>query len=373
MSFFAYITDFKHSCDSKNWIISRGSLMSIIALISIISFFPTTTLLHEISIPFSGGSVHRTAINFFDSKSYSHHPVILEANVDAVPFRKGYVSEPNGLYVPTRFDCLNVNGNVEWGVFFSRFYFYAVPSRWYACWQYHATLKSGLLLDIPALPLIDEEYRENVAVWDSALRARKKFIMMELGARWGTWASRAVTMLRQKNDIPHEILMIEMEVEYCKGAKEVMEANRIEMELVCSKATPDVVVLWASNKPYIDLLDVDIQTAEKQLFEDSRVMAVVEQKVKRLIVGTHSLAIHDFIEKKFSRWIVQENYSPAKDTHCIENLKMRNNKGEIDRKLFHVIFEKGCYHNSSIGPIVNHDGELILDNPRFSSGQKLFK
>ena len=55
----------------------------------------------------------------------------------------------------------------SWGGFG---YFYEVHSRWYACYLHYADVKSGSSLVSPTLPIIDDEYNEQVAVYQSGAR-----------------------------------------------------------------------------------------------------------------------------------------------------------------------------------------------------------
>jgi hypothetical protein len=110
--------------------------------------------------------------------------------------------EFTGLRVPAHLDCniFNTNGSS----FGNHYYFFEVPSRWQACRLHHAHLLSGLPFFAPMLPIVDDEYHEHVAVYHSVLRAvhvfrsqpQRAFVFGELGARWGTWGARAVSLAR---------------------------------------------------------------------------------------------------------------------------------------------------------------------------------
>ena len=138
---------------------------------------------------------------------------------------RGYITELNGLMVPVNYDCdYMFNDGKPWG---GHRYFFAVPSRWLlvACYYMHqAYVQSGLPLPVerPDLPIVDEEYSEHVSVFQSALRAKHNFVMAELGARWGTWTSRAAAFLRQVHPMmPHELLLTEANDVFCEAATHV--------------------------------------------------------------------------------------------------------------------------------------------------------
>lgn len=314
--------------------------------------------------------VHRPlAINYLDSKPYLHHPIIHEADLTPLPARDGLLLEPNGLYVPALFDCPMFNNDSIWG---STNYFHSVPSRWTACWTHYAAVKAALPLHIPQLPIIDEEYFEQIAVYDSVLRAKGKFIVIEMGARWGTWASRSVAMMRVRNPLPYEALVYESNPVHCKGIEDVMHVNNIEMKLRCHGVDAKSFVSWVTEQSHVDLLDSDVQGYERIFFTDPDVMTVINEKVKRIIIGTHNQTIHENTLRIFSRWKIQHAYTFSKNTACTNHMRKRTSTGDIDRSNLEIILRYGCYYNSSYGNIANWDGEIIADNPRFLSGKVLF-
>lgn len=233
-----------------------------------------------------------------------------------------------------------------------------------------AEMEAGLPWTIPKLPVIDEEYFETIAVYDSVLRAKGHFVVVELGARWGTWGSRAVAFLKHVNAMPYKILFVESLPLHCAGLKDVMSYNDIKYELKCEYANAELFAKWAPSVSHIDLLDVDIQGAEIDLFRDASVKKLVDLKVKRLIVGTHNPAIHEAMRKLFEGWIVQIDTPYSRNTKCVKDYLRSESK--VDRNVFDRLIQEGCYENSIYGKIANWDGELILDNPRFSNRDILF-
>eukprot|EP00966_Prymnesium_polylepis_P201879 4677246-Prymnesium_polylepis.1 len=139
------------------------------------------------------------ANNLIDGQVYPHHPVLLQVNrTRTYPLSADVLTEWNGLRVPTGFDCDNLNKWRAWGKYK---YFYEVPSRWTMCLNAEAALASGSRDWVPPLPIlrvVDDEYFEHVAVYQSVLRSHpdRELNVAELGARWGTWGSRAVAFLR---------------------------------------------------------------------------------------------------------------------------------------------------------------------------------
>jgi len=304
-------------------------------------------------------------MNLLEAVYYPHHPVMLQVDLNASLLEPEFISEWNGLKVPARFDCDNFNQGRHWG---NHYYFYEVPSRWYACYQHEANVRSGLPLEQPTLPFVDDEYHEQVSVYQSTLRAKGTYNVVELGARWGTWAARSIAMLRKRNPLPYNVLAVEADKGNCEGLKEVMQKNDIKHELVCDYATPRNLLAWTDRVDHIDLIDMDIQGAEVDMVNDPSVQETLETKVYRLIIGTHSPEIHEQMKEHFKDWIVILDVPYQPNLKCVSRYLRGNylakSKG---RFMWNKMIEKKCYTNSPRGKVANWDGELILDNPRFVS------
>ena len=46
--------------------------------------------------------------------------------------------------------------------------------------------------------IVDDEYHEQVAIYQSVLRARGHLVVGELGGRWGTWGARAIAFAKAR-------------------------------------------------------------------------------------------------------------------------------------------------------------------------------
>lgn len=308
-----------------------------------------------------------TALNIIENTFYVHHPVMAAVSREMVSFEKDYLTEINALKIPIHYDCDNLGGGKMWGAFA---YFREVPSRWYACWLHYASLKSGVPGWVPPLPLIDEEYFEQVSVYDSVLRAKQKYTIVEMGARWGTWGARAIAFLRKVNPMPYDILFVESMEVHCEGLREVMRKNNIYYDLVCDYARGPEFVAWAQNQPHINVLDLDIQGAEKEVLANEEVLQVLEDKVHRLIIGTHSEDIHTQMRSKFSHWVKVHDMPRSNTAECVK--KYFRTPPQSDRSNFEEVVKRQCYFQSSYGKIAQIDGELILDNPKFYEGETVF-
>ncbi|OLP99609.1 hypothetical protein AK812_SmicGene17808 [Symbiodinium microadriaticum] len=224
------------------------------------------------------------AFNPIDGKSFPHHPVMRQAAVGPYLVERGILTELNGLRVPVHFDCENLCNVSQWesksrgpsrcpyGTY--RYYHY-FPSRWHACHEHEAFLKSGFSHVHLHLPVVDEEYSEMVAVYQSALRARISFNIMELGARWAPWATRAIALLRLRNPLPYQLLAVEPGRVECAGTHRVLKLNGMHGRVLCTEADAALFLRLVSSIDHLDLLHIDIQGEEQQLLKDPEVLDVL--------------------------------------------------------------------------------------------------
>jgi hypothetical protein len=138
------------------------------------------------------------AFNLFNQTgSYQHLAIYSCVASKAFPFRKDALVDIAGLYVPVEYDCRNlVRGGGIWGTYD---FFTPIPDRWTRCLDHQYLLVKGVPEGhpvVPLLPVIDEEYPERAALMQMVMLAdatkQKEFVVVDIGARWGTWAARAV-------------------------------------------------------------------------------------------------------------------------------------------------------------------------------------
>ena len=291
--------------------------------------------------------------------------------------------ELNGLRVPAIFDCNPWNAN---GSRWSRHdYYYAVPSRWWACEELEAQIKAGISIVVPRPPLIDDEYVEHVAVRQSVLRARANgaFVMAEIGARWGPWGFRAAALARvaRPDLMPLHLHYVEPNQAACDGIHAVAKLNsfRAWTSVDCTLASARGFAAWAARHEHIDLVDIDIQGFEQYFVP--QIAPILQHKVYRVIVGTHGLMgnnaktpqnvtdrqthCHERVRAALQDWILVHELRPAKYYRCIQRYLRGNPSYPTSRFDWQSMQRKGCYQNTSFGPVAAWDGELILDNPRF--------
>ena len=104
-------------------------------------------------------------------------------------------------------------------------------------------------------------------------------------------------------------------------------------------------------------------------------MSTVSKKVYRLIIGTHSIAIHAEIKELFKNWIHISEVSHTTEACFGATLKyMRGDykSDSPDRFRWNELIQQGCYYDSPFGKVNQCDGELIFDNPNFVNREKAF-
>jgi len=294
-----------------------------------------------------------------------HHPIFQLIPRERYSVDKDILMELCGLKVPARFDCNNFNGGTYWGSYYD--YYEGISSRWVQCNEYRAMVDSGMRYITPALPIIDEEYVEQVSVYQSVARAKKHYIVIELGARWGTWGSRAIAFARKvRPDLKTDALFVETLPTFCEGLLQVQKLNDIKSTLFCENANSTKIKNWSSSFDHIDLMDFDIQGAEDYVIPELK--DFMDEKVYRVIIGTHSTPIHEKMKSVFKDWL------PVWELPC--NIEQHAKCIEKERKVknWEAIRAGKCYSPSDrYGPIMNWDGELIFDNPKFVSRHKRFR
>ena len=341
------------------------------------------------------------ALNWLDQDGeYFHSPVLATLfQGRRVRLRAPeFIVEFGGLLVPAGFDCDVFNENdanfehplfppdelypyARWAGAFPS-YFMSVPSRWISCWQQHAAAESGLRYIDEQLPAIDEEYPQYVSWAHSALRARDKFVGVELGARWGTWGARGVTVLRrdaeirQRDALPYSLLYVEPNSEHCTGLEQVHKLNGIQnFTLICDLARAEDIAAWVSQHSRVDIVDMDIESAEAALLLDAaehnkQLRRLLRERAARLVIGTHSAAIHANIRAALldEGWrllsetpFTECGFDPGASHGGIINrfLRPRGHKKSPE-----ALLDSGCYHEHPLfGPLAQYDGSLIFDNP----------
>jgi FkbM family methyltransferase len=208
------------------------------------------------------------------------------------------------------------------------------------------------------LPVPNEEYFEWVALLEAVMEARDSFTMIELGAGWGRWIVNGVAALRAQRGLPYYVVGVEPEPTHFRWMKQHLKDNDVDFRratlieaavarddgtvpfhvgeaadwygqriATLEEATParpprrrfrsmlrpryarpgdgrSVKLVHAVSVrsvlrelDRVDLLDVDIQSAEAEVLEPAR--DVLNERVKRVYVATHNPANEDRLRALF--------------------------------------------------------------------------
>jgi len=207
----------------------------------------------------------------------------------------------------------------------------------------------------PSNLILNEEYFEWIDLAEAAASAKNNFLMFELGAGYGRWCINAMIALKFLNPIPFHFIAVEAERSHFQFLKDYFSAHGLNLEehrlieaavdtleghALFHMGDPNVWygqcldsrklshrILNSLKNAYfnlrtvkkmdrrkevvrtitlnsiladyerIDLIDLDIQGAELEVLKAS--VDLLNQKVKRVHVGTHSKEIDRGLEELF--------------------------------------------------------------------------
>lgn len=181
-------------------------------------------------------------------------------------------------------------------------------------------------------PISDEEYWEWIDCLEAvnaAVAARRPFVIMELGARYGPWIARGVQAYRllAGRDAPWKAIGVEGDGIGYQWMQAHMALNDIAsspsrttvlrlLHAAVGVRDGDVVELsWEgggyrvktlslptllANYTSVDLLDMDIQGVELDACRAPGAMEALSRKVRRIHIGTHSHEIHRGLVQLFT-------------------------------------------------------------------------
>jgi len=290
------------------------------------------------------------AYNYVDFGPVPHHKVIssypVKHTVD--PREPNILVEFTGVKVPAVYDCMS--GNDVGGYS----YYDVSPSRMLPC--LHHELHDGS--PAPA-PVVDEEYFEYVGVIEAVQAAQDNFVSIEVGARWGTWTARAVGILRDlRPELSYQLAAVEPSTHYVNWIREIQRLNKLEnLTIVQELASAANVQNLLMQHSKVDLLDMDCQGAELPVL--SKIWPVVQKKVVRLVLGTHSPLIHRSLvarAKKYG-WRIVDAFDRRYTRPCEAWLLsgMLNKLG------------KACTQGTPQGRVYFRDGHIYAVNPKFDN------
>jgi FkbM family methyltransferase len=207
-------------------------------------------------------------------------------------------------------------------------------------------------------PIPNEDYFEWITLLEAVVEAKDSFTMVELGAGWGRWIVNGIAALRAHSGLPYRVVGVESEPTHFKWMKEHLKDNSIDASRATlveaavarddghvwfhigapadwygqaitpepeeaqsrlrervarslrrrRRAAPDravervrAVSLRTLLRPLdrVDLIDADIQGAEADALEPAA--ELLDAKVKRVYVATHSRENEDRVRDMFNR------------------------------------------------------------------------
>lgn len=217
--------------------------------------------------------------------------------------------------------------------------------------------------EVGAIPNFNEGYFEWIDVLSAVAEAKDKFVMIELGAGFGPWLVVAAAALRQLGSMPCQLIGVEAEPTRYKWMHEHFRTNQLDplkhhliqgavhargpsrvwfstgdpsrtygaaiqsrkgiptiwshglrgyirslvdrsAKRAENKCRPEKVKVVSLSKiltkiDIVDLIDMDIQGAEYEVVAEA--ISLMNNKVKRVHIGTHSESIEQQLHEIFSK------------------------------------------------------------------------
>jgi len=294
------------------------------------------------------------------SRVEPHHPIIAQ-------FFQQYVAPVEREWMT---DWLGVRTNFLHECSVRQLYPYVpfVISRRIQCLAHCSLLENRLPVAAGELPPLDDEYPQWIDMLASVVRtpASAHYVVVELGARIGTWGVRALAARRAVHGEAARATFVAVESypKYVSWMRPHLEANEVTAQTVVldanagrrRAATLRLADIFREAKiDHIDYLDLDIQGAEEAVLRDNMALrALLHENVTHIHIGTHSAAIHVTLRTFFTakmNWRMVLDL-PHFGTSCDNGLREA------------VQTRQECWVQTNFGPINVRDGLLAFVNPR---------
>eukprot|EP01010_Urceolus_cornutus_P005606 NODE_991_length_1183_cov_236.081129_g752_i0.p1 GENE.NODE_991_length_1183_cov_236.081129_g752_i0~~NODE_991_length_1183_cov_236.081129_g752_i0.p1 ORF type:complete len:374 (+),score=62.83 NODE_991_length_1183_cov_236.081129_g752_i0:101-1123(+) len=293
--------------------------------------------------------------NYIDGQQFPKPQTLrfFESKVSAQPLSSEFVYNFPTLRVPWSYDC------EAFGPFS---YNNLIPSRRLWCEATRRRLDAGLTTWTPTGPVIDEEFLEYVHLLQTVQWAKERgdgapYVVVEVGARWGTWGFRALNAASVLHQ-PAFAWLIEPLPLHCESVAKVAALNQFkegrDYNLTCGKADVESFRQFAARHPRIDLVDLDCQKCERHMVRD--LAQIFSHQVYRLIIATHSFMIHKHLAALLRRI----------GFRIVSNALWH--PMACSRRFQHEPVNKSSLlqcssRTNNYGHLVNADGEIIAVNP----------
>lgn len=232
-----------------------------------------------------------------------------------------------------------------------------VGAMFMGSWWGQAEPPARDMVEVVNPPPLNEEYFEWIDLLNAVDDARGSFTMVELGAGFGRWAIRGALAARQRG-LTTRIVLVEAEPQHALWIRDALALNGLSGDLVEAAIAYDgepvpfaISGVWGEEQKelhatnwygqarlsgqgdetaesyfghriymndgwgqilvpavtleevleplrFVDLIDADLQGAEKEMILNS--MSVLNEKVRRIHIGTHSTEIEELGRQAFS-------------------------------------------------------------------------
>ncbi len=282
----------------------------------------------------------------------AHHPIVRRFYQYHGPVDRNYMMDWLGVRTAFVHECAGGPAQA-----FS--YMQYVPSRRFQC-ERHCQLVAGNVRSAPGeMPLFDDEYPEWVDMLSSVERTPRNYIVVELGARLGTWGVRALAAHRQRWGAGNATFLgVESEAPYYRAMQHHTRVNGLAPHSTLLHAFVGAGGLALNDLfkhvDHIDYLDVDIQSSEGALFVNAS-RERLSANVAHVHVGTHTPALHAQVRSFFEhdlKWRKLLDLPWNQRAVCDSAL---SNSIQTDRR---------CLTQTPLGALYVRDGMLAFSNPR---------
>ncbi len=260
-------------------------------------------------------------------KRHRHHVVFDHFHQWHGTLKPSHVTDWLGIETAYEWDCIvNTSASMQ--------YAHIQPARRIPCDIHAAHVKTGVREITGELPVLDDEYEEWVDVLLSVVRTPRDYVVVELGARYGTWGVRALKAWYQLRgtDARATFVGVESDAQFFGWMQDHVAQNGLNHESVLlhqmalkGAGTNLLSIINRSGIDHINYLDTDIQGAELDFFYHGPTLDWMETHVDVVHIGTHSSQIHARLEEHFLQrgWRRFFGYPLGYGTNCEDTVVTR--------------------------------------------------
>jgi hypothetical protein len=307
------------------------------------------------------------ALNPLDpTTKYQHHPIISEYDFVSAPKSKDHLLDWLGTWIDYKYDCSYDTDPVGYG------YKLVVPSRRLPCDDFDSKVNDTNSRVEGTLPLVDDEYPEYIdmlqAIKHFNPKENRPFVMVEFGARYGTWSVRTAVAFKQA--FPgHQYVIVGVELAplFCQWMKEHADYNRVKIEVVCQGADATWILDFMSKYSKVDIMDFDIQGSEFDILGDPRVFPVFREKLVSLHIGTHGDdRVPELIANARRHGFYIHMMYPSSSGLAVAGDNQAVSMCEDEARRFSSLVQsQKCKVASPVGPMYIRDGLIGCRNLKF--------